>query len=271
MINELRKIPVFLIRDFQLLFSYKLAFSMSFLSIIFTLFHLVLFGSMFGSTNVSALNPYGGNFIEYILVGSIGWGFLWSIMSATSSSLSSEMMLGTLESILLTRTKLFTMMVSYSIFGAFFGLISISILVIVGYFLFGITIFSTLSIYTLILLCLSSLMMMGFGLIFGGLTIWLKNIGSTVPLLQNVTMFFCGVYFPISVLPNNLEVISKFMPFYYSIEGLRKSLIVTTPKSELRFYILVVFVLSIVFLIIGLIVLKLGLRKAKKEGSLSFY
>lgn len=271
MFDELRKIPVFVARDFRILFTYKLAFSMTFFSIIFNLFYLVLFGSMFGSMDLPALSPYGGNFISYILVGSIGWGFLWSIMGATSTSLRTEMMMGTLESILLTSTKMFTMMLSYSLFGCFFGLISIGILMLVGYFLFSITVFATATVYTLIIFVLSASMMMGFGLMFGGLTIWLKNIGDTLPLLQNIVMFFCGVYFPISVLPEFMHPIANYMPFYYSIEGLRKSLIPSTPTSDILFYVLVLLFLSILFIIVGLVVLHRGLVKAKKDGSLSFY
>ncbi|MCK4364754.1 MAG: ABC transporter permease [Thermoplasmatales archaeon] len=271
MFDELRKIPVFVVRDFRILFTYKLAFSMTFFSIVFNLFYLVLFGSMFGSADLAVLSSYGGDFISYILVGSIGWGFLWTIMGATSTSLRTEMMIGTLESILLTSTKMFTMMLSYSLFGCFFGLISIGILMLVGHFLFGITVFATATVYTLIIFILSATMMMGFGLIFGGLTIWLKNIGSTLPLLQNIIMFFCGVYFPISVLPEFMQPIANYMPFYYSIEGLRKSLIPSTPTSEVLFYVLVLLFLSILFMILGIFVLHRGLIKAKKGGSLSFY
>ena len=113
--------------------------------------------------------------------------------------------------------------------------------------------------------------MIGFGLIFGGLTIWLKNIGSTTALLQNITMFFCGVYFPITVLPEFLHPIAKYIPFYYSIEGLRKSLIPTTPTSEMIFYILMILIFSIAFIILGSYIMHRGLIKAKKDGSLMFY
>ena len=271
MFDELRKIPVFLVRDFKIMFTYKLAFSMTFFSIIFTLFHLALFGSMFGLTDIPALENYGHNFISYILVGSIGWGFLWTIMAATSEGLTTEMMLGTLESILITPTKAYTLMISYALFGCFAGLITILILVIVGFFVFGISVLAGATIYTLIIFILSATMMMGFGLIFGGLTIWLKNIGDTVPFLQNLSMFFCGVYFPISVLPAFLQPISKFIPFYYSIEGMRASLNSSTPNSEILYYILTLLILSIIFILLGIFVIHRGLVKAKKDGSLAFY
>jgi ABC-2 type transport system permease protein len=271
MFDELRKIPIFVARDFRMLLTYKLAFSVSFLVVIFNLFYFVLFGSMFGSTELSILVPYGGDYISYILVGAIGWGFLWTIMETTSASLRREMMIGTLESIFLTRTKIITMTYAYALFGSFFGLLSIFILVVVGFTLFGISVFATANIFTLLIFILSAMMMLGFGMIAGGLTIWLKNIGTTVSLVQSIAMFFSGVYFPIAVLPSFMQPIAKYIPFYYSIEGLRISLQPTTTTESLIHYVIVLLFLSISSIAIGYYILHRGLIKAKKDGSLMFY
>lgn len=269
MFNELKKIVIFIKRDFRMLFTYKLAFFMSFISLIFNLFYMILFGSMFDSKNLEILS--GGSFIEYILIGSVGWGFLWSIMNTTAFSLKTEMMMGTLESVLLTPTKIYTMIIAYTIFGCFFGLISLLCVISVGFFVFGVSVFVSANAFTLIIFVLSAIMMMGFGMIFSGLTIWLKNIGETIPLFQGIAMFFCGVYFPIAVLPEYLQPVAKFVPFYYSIQGIRISLNNNVSTSELFSYTVILLILSISFVVIGLIVLHKGLVKAKKDGSLSFY
>jgi ABC-2 type transport system permease protein len=271
MFNELKKIPVFIKRDFRMLSTYRLAFSIQFISMIFNVFYFIFFGSMFGSSNLTQLSPYGGNFISYLLVGTIGWGLLWNIMDTAGPSLRQEMMMGTLESIALTKTKLVTMMTSYALFGTFFGVLSMGILIGIGFVFFHITAFATASVFTVIIFVLSATMMFGFALIFAGLTIRLKNIGSLALLLQNVTMFFCGVYFPITVLPSALQPIANYIPFYYSIEGIRRSLVPTTPVSELLFFIGILFILSVVFILLGLFFLRRCMVKAKKDGSLSFY
>jgi len=255
MLNELRKISIFIKRDFRMLFTYKLAFTVSLLSIIFNLFYLLLFGSMFGSRDV----------------GSVGWSFLTNIMNSTAFSLRTEMMMGTLESILITPTKIHTVIFGYVLFGCFFGLLSMGVLIVVGIFCFGVTAFATANIFTLIIFILSTIMMMGFGMIFSGLTIWLKNIGDTIPIILGVSMFFCGIYFPIQVLPEFLQPVAKFIPFYYSIEGIRKSLIINTSTHELMGYIVILSVLAITFIALGIFILHKGLIKAKKDGSLAFY
>jgi ABC-2 type transport system permease protein len=270
MLNEFGKTFMFAKRDFSIFTTYKLALSMQFLTIIINLFYFVAFGSMFNS-NPQGISQYGGDFISYILIGSIGWGFLWNIMSATATSLRQEMMMGTLESILLTPTKLYTIVVGYSIFGCLFSFISITILSLSGYAFFGISAFANATPFTIFIFFISAIMMMGFGMIFSGLTIWQKDIGSTTPVFQNIAMFFCGVYFPISVLPTTLQPISKYVPFYYSIEGLRKSLIPSTSQEELLYYILILTISTLVITAIGFYTMHKGLLKAKKDGTLAFY
>jgi len=271
MLNEVKKIPAFMMRDLRMLSTYKLAFSMSYLNIIFNLFYFVLFGSVFSASGSSVLTPYGGDYISYLLVGSVGWGFLWSIMGTTSGSLRSEMMMGTVESILLTKTRMVTMMFSYALYGSFFGLLSIILLVGIGFIFFNVSVFATANIFTLIIFIFSTAMMFGFGLIFAGLTIWLKNIGAVSSVIQSISMFFCGVYFPLTVLPEFLRPIAMYIPFYYPIEGLRRSLITTTPSTELITYSCIVLGLAVFFILLGIYILHKGLIKAKKDGSLMFY
>lgn len=271
MLAELGKICVFLKRDFRMLYTYKIAFITTFLNMLITFFHLVLFGGMFAADEVSALDIYGGNFISFILVGSIGWGFLWNILNSTSFSLRNEMLMGTLESILLTPTKIYTMMIAYALFGCFFGLLSIFILFFIGVVFFGFSAFASATIYTGVILILSAIMMLGIGMVFSGLTIRYKHLGQTLPLIQGVTMLFSGVYYPIDQLPTVLQPVSKFMPFYYSLEGLRLSLMSSTSNNQIYSFIIIIFLLTISFLILGVYSIRFGVKKAKKEGSLGFY
>ena len=125
MLDEIRKIGAFLKRDFKLLLTYRLAFSAMFLNMVFNLFYFILFGGMFGGGTPPQLAVYHQNFITYLFIGSIGWSFLWSVMGASSLALRNEMMMGTLESLLLSSTKLTTLVIAYTLFGCFMGAVSI--------------------------------------------------------------------------------------------------------------------------------------------------
>jgi ABC-2 type transport system permease protein len=254
-----------------MLYTYKFAYSTTIINMIFTVVYLILFGTMFKSADIPSLAPYGGDFIAFALVGSMGWSLLWNVTNSVSFSLRNEMLMGTLESILITPTNVYTIMLSYIIFGSIFGLLSMLILFLLGFYGFGVIVFSTANIYTIIIFGISIIMMAGLGMIFGGLTLKYKNIGQTIPLIQGIAMFFCSVYFPISILPESLQSFAKVIPFYYSIEGMRVSLTADGLTSELLYYITILTALAIIFTILGFILLQRGLNKAKKDGSLSFY
>jgi ABC-2 type transport system permease protein len=185
-------------------------------------------------------------------------------------SLRAEMEEGTIESIFLTPTKPFTLIFAYMLFGFFFGLLPFIIVIPIGALVWNVFI-GNLTIFTIIILFLSGMLMMGFGMIFAGLTFWVKKIGETVPLVQSIAMFFSGVFFPITTLPGSLQQVAKFVPFYYPIEGLRKSLISTTPTSEMIGYVFILVALSITFIILGILALNKGVNKAKRDGTLAYY
>ncbi len=269
-LHEIKKTIYFVERDFRVLMSYRLAFIMMFSSIFFNLIYLVFFGSMFGDATPTVLKPYGGDYISYILVGSVGWGFMWSIAGATSTSLRNEMMLGTLESLVLTGTSITTVMISYMLFGALFGLISIALIIGVGIALLGVSALSGATLATAALFALSVVMMGGLGMVFGGLTMWVKNVGRAFPLFQNFSMIFAGVYFPLAVIPASIRWVAKVLPFYYVIEGIRLSLI--PDKMPLAWhYAVVTGVFSAVMISLGLISVRVGFDRARKEGTLTFY
>ena len=267
---ELKKTLYFVERDLKLLLSYRFAFVMMFSSVFFNLIYMVLFGSMFGTNTPAAIKPYGTDYISYILVGSVGWSFMWSIAGATSSALRNEMLLGTFESILLTGTELPTMMVAYMIFGSLFGLISMGVIILIGIAILGISALSGAGLATLVLFLISIIMMGGFGMLFGGLTIWVKNIGQAFPVFQNISMIFAGVYFPLSVIPSYIRWLALLMPFYYQIEGIRLSLV---PGKEVLVwhYVLMSALFAIILLVLGVASIHFGLNRARREGTTMFY
>jgi ABC-2 type transport system permease protein len=267
--KELKKVFYFVQRDMRILFTYRIAFFSMFTSIFFSLFNLVLFGAMFGVTELTSLTFYGGNYISYIIIGSIGWGFMWAIAGATSNALRSEMAMGTLEAVMSTPTRMTTLVLSYTIYGLIFGFISIIVTVFVGIGLFGMGMLGTLSLATVVIFVLMVVMMAGIGMTFGGLTIWSKNVDQLIGISQSVAMFFSGVYFPISVLPSVLRPVSNVMPFLYPVEGLRRSLI--PGASDVWVYAAITAAVSLSLLSVGYLVLRHGIRKAKRDGSLSYY
>ena len=82
---------------------------------------------------------------------------------------------------------------------------------------------------------------------------------------------FGGVFFPITILPGWLQKISYFLPITYSLRAIRHALLQSYPFQALGFDILILALFSVVLLPLSVYAFKVGVRRAKKDGSLTHY
>ncbi|MFQ6087696.1 MAG: ABC transporter permease [Candidatus Methanofastidiosia archaeon] len=264
------KIVTFIKRDFRIMFTYKFAMVFNYMNMLFNLLIFILFVKMFGIRFLKSLEGYGGDVISYIILGTMGWSYLWSAMGAASQSMRKEMSIGTFEPIFLTPTSPLTIVIAYTTWGIFMSTLSIALFLGIAISLFDVRLNANY-LLTFTLLILSLLMMIGFGLMIAGLNVYVKQVGAVVSIFQRIAYFLCGVLFPISVFPSYIQTISKILPFYYAIKGLRLSLMVNPELDVIFPYIIILFILSAVSLVSGIHFFKKGLDKARKEGSLAYY
>jgi ABC-2 type transport system permease protein len=261
---------MFIKRDFLMLFTYRFAMVFNYAQLIMNLFFFVLLASMFEKRMLDILAPYGGDYISYILIGSVGWGYLWSAMGAASGSIQQEMMQGTFEPIFLTPTSPYTIVLAYTVWGLLMGTFSMLTFISIGIFVFNIELTGNV-LLAFGLMGLSVLMMMGFGLMVAGINIFLKQIGSFVMVVQAVSLFLCGVYFPLEVLPVFIRPVARILPFYYSITGLRIALSDNASIPEVMPYFLILLVLAVAALTAGVYMFRKGLNRARRDGTLAYY
>ncbi|MCK4418816.1 hypothetical protein KAV79_03325 [Candidatus Aerophobetes bacterium] len=77
--------------------------------------------------------------------------------------------------------------------------------------------------------------------------------------------------FPITILPDWLQKISYLLPITYSLRAIRHALLQSYSFQALGFDILMLALFSVILLPLSIYAFKLGVRKAKKEGSLTHY
>jgi ABC-2 type transport system permease protein len=87
-------------------------------------------------------------------------------------------------------------------------------------------------------------------------------------VLQSVILLVSGVYYPISVLPGWMQVVSWFSPATYALDGVRKGLIDGAGLSGLWPDIWPLIVMGVVFIPFGLWAFGAAERYAKRTGKL---
>ncbi|MGC1121678.1 MAG: ABC transporter permease [Candidatus Methanofastidiosia archaeon] len=265
-----RKLFSFLKREVKMMITYKSAMFFNYLNMIMNMAIFFFFASMFGIKNLEALEGYGGDVISYVVLGSMGWTFLWTIMDSASNSMTQEMKMGTFEVILLTPTSPVFVVLAYTVWGILMSSAGIILILITSVVVFGVVINANFLLAFFVLLIVI-VMMSGFGLMVGGLNVYVKQVGAIVDVIQRISYFLCGVVFPVSVLPQIVQPVAKFLPFYYALNALRLSLSVDPSLEALLPQMVLLSILAAGSFLVGVLTFRRGLRKARKEGTLAFY
>jgi ABC-2 type transport system permease protein len=88
-------------------------------------------------------------------------------------------------------------------------------------------------------------------------------------IFGSVSGLLGGVLFPVSVLPPWVRWLSYLLPVTHSLEGVRRSLLASVHFSQILPSIGALAAFSGALMPLSLIVFRLALRKAKKDGTLT--
>jgi len=269
-LNFFRKAFVFLKRDLLINASYKFAFLFDLGSIIFSVLTFFFVARLFGEKALIYLTNYGGDYFSFVLIGIAFSGYLSTAMNSFCQTISEEQAYGTLEAIILSPTKISTLVICGSIWNFLFTSLRIIVYLILGWLFFGLDLSKINLVSSMIILILTIISFSSLGIISAGLVLVLKRGDPINWLFNGLSRFLGGVYFPISILPLWVQKISLFLPLTHSLEGVRKSLILGTSIKELTPQIFMLSIYILIFLPLGILGFKAAIKRAKKDGSLIY-
>lgn len=208
-----------------------------------------------------------------LLITLVAWQLCTSAISYIGYVVQDEAMLGTLEQIFMTRTKATTVFMSKIIVNGVFNCLKALILFFICIFAFGIkdiifqiNIVDTIKIIAFIILTVFSFY--ALGLVFGGLSLFLKRIQSLTGVITYFLLFFTGITVEVNKLPFILRYISYVLP----ITWLNKIVNNIVIEKNISITNLAYFGISCIILsIVGYSVFNRCIYKAKKMGKLGQY
>ena len=126
--------------------------------------------------------------------------------------------------------------------------ISITVILIFGYTLFGVT--TTIDIYTVALVVAAGLLFPGLGMLVANFVKDAEGAEAAANAITFPIMFLAGTFWPRETLPDVLKTIAAFMPLTYINDGLRDTMIYSQPASALTNAIIAL-VIAAVFIVLG--------------------
>jgi ABC-2 type transport system permease protein len=261
----------FLKRDFSLDLSYRLSFLMQFASIFFSVALFYFLSLMFGNTLVPQLEQYGGDYFSFVLIGIAFSGYMGLSLSSYAESIREGQVMGTLEIILLSPTRLSTILLSSSLWSYLLTTIRVVVYLVVGALVFGASLSQANFVTAIVVLVLSISSFSCFGILSAALVLLVKRGDPIAWVLGSVSSLLAGVYYPITVLPDWLEPISRLLPLTYALDAMRLAMLKGSSLYEVRLDIIALLVFTLVLTPLAFLFFKKALKRAKMEGSLIQY
>jgi ABC-2 type transport system permease protein len=261
----------FIRRDLSLNLSYRLSFFLQFVSIFFAVASAYFVSRLFGNSIAPQLAEYGGDYFSFALIGIAFNSYLGISLTSFAQSIREGQQMGTLEIMLLSPTRLSSILVSSSLWPYVFTTIHVIIYMVFGIAVFGFDVSQANFVTALVVLIVSVASFSGIGILSAAMVLLFKKGDPIAWLYGGVSTVLSGVYYPISVLPAALGMLSRFLPLTYALDAMRLAILKGASLYDIRVDLLALLGFTVVLTPLSFFVFQKALKRAKMEGSLIQY
>jgi len=267
----LKKAAAFIKRDFLTEISYKSAFLMSIIGIFFSVLTFFFIAKLFGKAAAPHLQEYGGEYFPFVLIGIAFSTFLGVGLGTSASAIRQEQILGTLEAMLITPTRASAITIYLSLWNFIFSSFNILIYLLIGRFVFGLKFIVSQPLLVLLILFLSILSFSSLGIISSSFVMIFKRGNPVNWIVSSSFQLLGGIYYPITILPQPLQIISHLLPITYALKALRGVLLAGYSVDQVKIEILALLAFAAILFPLAIVFFEYALKWAKKDGSLCQY
>jgi ABC-2 type transport system permease protein len=260
----------FLRRDWQMQVSYRFSFVLQFFGVFFNVFVFYFLSLLVGPSATSLLEDYGGDYFAFVLIGLAFSGYFGVGLRSFASNLRDAQTTGTLEAMLLTPTRLSTIILSSGLYDYGYTTIQVIVYLVLGAFLFGAQLNGNVPV-ALLVLALTIVAMTSMGIIAASFIMVLKRGDPVTWIFNSTSLLLGGVYYPVQILPDWLQSLSLLLPITYSLEAMRQALLNNASLNQLLPEIIALVIFCVLLVPLSLLAFRLAVRRARIEGSLAHY
>lgn len=208
-------------------------------------------------------------FIDFVVIGNALYVSTFNTLMGPLFFVFNERREGTLELLFSTPVNRPLLSIAKSTIHILDGILGVFIVLFYGFFLFGLRLSFTGLLYIGFISLITVVSMVGFGLLFSALSLYYREPHPLASMMLSATMVFCGVTFPVSMLPSSFQVISRMLPLTYGIEAARSAAVehFSAVPALLGYEIII----GIVLFCLGSLTLIFFEHLAKKQGRLVFF
>jgi ABC-2 type transport system permease protein len=205
-----------------------------------------------------------------LMVGAIFWNYLSVVFSWIAETIAVERWEGTLEYTMMAPIKRTSRLIGQVSYAMVYGLLHTAVIFIVLVLFFPQLDLSRANPLTAVaFMALGSFSFVGIGMIAAILPLLYVERGAQMTfVLQSCLLLVSGVYYPIDVLPDWMQVLAHLSPATYVLDGVRAGLVTGTPVTALLHDVWPLVVMGVTFIPFGLWAFGRAEHHAKRTGKL---
>ncbi|MGB1252002.1 MAG: ABC transporter permease [Candidatus Promineifilaceae bacterium] len=265
-----RILTAFFIRELYTELSYRTAFLLNFTGVIVSTLSFFFISQLIGQSETAGLAEYGGDYFSFVIIGIALASYFTLGLGSFATGLRNAQVTGTLEAMLMTPAPLSAVVVGSALWSYVYETVRVSIYLLLG-LLLGVRfqIGNPLAVLLILLLTIGSGASIG---IFAASIIMIIKRGNPITtFVGSITTLAGGVWYPIDILPEWLQTLSAVIPLTYALNAMRSVLLLGAGWSELWSDLLALFLFFVVLFPLSLLMFRVGVARARQEGSLAHY
>ncbi len=207
--------------------------------------------------------------IVSLMIGAIFWNYLSVVFSFIAETIAWERWEGTLEYTMMAPVRRYSQLLGSTLYAVVYALIHTAVILVVLTLFFNLDLsradFGTAAVFMVV----GSLSFVGIGMMAAVLPLMYVERGAQMTfVLQSLLLLISGVYYSIDILPDWMQILSRFSPATYILDGVRKGLLDGAPVTALLGEVWPLLVMAVVFIPLGIWVFGRAERYAKRTGKL---
>ncbi len=283
-INQIRSVAAFSKREYIIWVSYRVNIITWVLDVFInsTLFFMlsILMGK---NTNIQ---PYGNNYVSFVVLGLSAYYISYTNLGDPYDRVARIYWNGTMDLYLLSPLSLITPIIGIMYRSVLDDYPRVLLAFLFGALFFGAQFAFLQPLSIILIIILLGISTFGIGMISASSFFLLNLKVGTEPvkfIFQDIIIALAaGYFYPISVLPHSLQMLSSILPHTYALDALRRLMIpqgnLAVPvlplqkiwnMSPIKIDVIVLAVMSVVFLYFGFYMYIRGVEKARRNGTLT--
>jgi len=237
----------------------------------FAVVSLYFFSRFVGATPNQHLQPYGGDYLAFGLVGLLVTELQYVGVTSLGQRVRLAQLMGFLEAELATPAPAWMVLGAAPVYEFGSAILRSTAYLAGASVILGVSFHNAQPLSVALVVPFVLMAFVGLGLLTAAGTMLTRRSNPVAMVLGAASLFLSGVVYPVSVLPPWLQSAGRLLPLTHALEALRRALLTGASPHELLPSLGALALFGCVLTPAGLGLFVYALRRARVDGSLTHY